>query len=252
MALPPARRQWLPTRYRYPIVVATVVPAVGLLTIWLFSLPSPARAEFAGILAIPLGAIGILLTLPPLLDPRGRANQDERSDQHERADRDEQADPPPPPLSPWPRARWIALAAIGIVAVLVASWYWFLVHKPHTRVTDQIALSAEAHRFQQGSTARLGIPGNPPIRHRLALTLRLDNPSGQGDCVVPAELAVMLVTDGRQVPQGHARSGEELRLNLGEVTNNAYVQVTLSVPDRTCVLRLRVTEAILYNTWLEA
>jgi hypothetical protein len=236
---PPARPRRLPTRYGYPIVVATAVPAVGLLTIWLFSLPSPDRAEWAGVFSFVLGAFGFLATLLQLHPPRNGG------------ERDGQPEPPPPP-PPWLRARWIALAAVGIVAVLVASWYWFLIHKPHTRVTDQITLSREAHRFQRGATARLGIPGSPPSRHRLSLTLRLDNPSGQGDCVVPAKLAVVLITDGRRLPQGTVRSGEELRLNLGEVAHSARVEVTLSVPERTCALRLQVEEAILYNTWLEA
>jgi hypothetical protein len=101
--------------------------------------------------------------------------------------------------------------------------------------------------MQNGRQATIQIPGTPPQRRHLSLIPTLTNPAKVGDCVMPAQLDIILMSDGRAGQSVSLRAGHEVRLDLTGVTHQAKVIVTLHVQDISCTVDLGVGEAILYN-----
>jgi hypothetical protein len=152
---------------------------------------------------------------------------------------------PQPPLR---RGRfWLTLLVAVALGLGSASTWWFVIHSPDLRITDDVTV-LDGQSMEDGSQATVEIPGRPPGRENLSITFTLANARSTGNCVVPATLEVRLLADDRwSNPPAIAHSGEEIRLPLSRVKDRAGVQVDLRVPDGSCLLHLKVSEAVLYN-----
>ncbi|MBB2911196.1 hypothetical protein FHS43_002461 [Streptosporangium becharense] len=156
------------------------------------------------------------------------------------------------PREPQPHVRgWRLSLALSIAIALslglgLATTWWFLFHKPDLRVTDLVGVSG-GRDMRDGNQAVLHVPGRPPARENLALTLTLVNQGPTGNCVLPAALDVVPVIDGGRGTPVETRSGREIRLPLTGAERQALLLVTLSVNDPACELTLDVSEAVLYN-----
>lgn len=218
---------------RAPLIFIAGGIATACLTVGLLAIGSKG-AEIATVLALPLGVIAILV---PLIY---------------KSPREEESPPDPPPPPEWPRGRWLILGTVVALAATFASVYWFFIHKRDLPVTDQVAVGGDGRDLHHNQTATLDIPGDPPERRHLALTLALINNAGTGDCVLPASLNIAVKADGQVLSTRDGRAGKELRLKLGEVARGAQILVTLSERDPACTVDLKVTEAVLYNEFWES
>ncbi|MFC9971187.1 hypothetical protein ACFVH6_09850 [Spirillospora sp. NPDC127200] len=194
-----------------------------LLAVWLLSLGAKGD-EIGGALSPTLGIIGIFA--PVIIDLISkRFNL---------------------PHVRLPSRKFLMFATAILLGVGLSATYWFWYHKDDVNITDRISVT-NGTRLRSGAAATLQIPRSPDREH-LSLTLALtSNRPEIGDCVVPATLRLKLTVDGRDWGDATVRSGQEVRLPLGEVERSAALTAAVSSPDPTCSVDLRVAEAVLFN-----
>lgn len=209
-------------------VIPTLVGASAL-TWWLFSKGSKG-SEISSILSPLLAIVSIASSLLMFL--------------YENTPKGDRSGVPPINLR-----RTLRLSALLAGIILGAGgpvFYWTVIHKQDSPVTDQVSVS-DGQGMHDGEQATIQIPGRPPQRDHLAIVLTLTNPAEVGDCVRPARLDITSVIDGRQRQLESVRPDQEIRLDLSEVTHSAAILVTLHTPDPACAVDLRVGQAVLYN-----
>ncbi|MGQ0773432.1 MAG: hypothetical protein ACT4NY_03285 [Pseudonocardiales bacterium] len=157
-----------------------------------------------------------------------------------------------PPGNPRRTSRLLVPLAAIVLGAGVPIYYWTEIHKPNSRVTDQMSVF-NGKAMHDGGQATITIPGRPPQHDHLAIVLTLTNHADVGDCVRPAKLDITPIIDSTPVIDGRpeqltsVRPGQEVRLDLSDVTRQAAVLVTLDTPDPSCRVELRVSQAVLYN-----
>jgi hypothetical protein len=93
----------------------------------------------------------------------------------------------------------------------------------------------------------LVVPGTPPGREKLSLTLSLTNPESTGNCVRPARIELIPLLDGEAYGPIMTRSGVEVQLPVHRATREAKIVLILHQPDSTCGVNVNVDRALLYN-----
>ncbi|MGH3939039.1 MAG: hypothetical protein ACRDTG_10480 [Pseudonocardiaceae bacterium] len=208
-----------------PTLVATFA-----LALWLLAKGSKGN-EISGALSLPMTivatAIGVLMFL------------------YQNTPKGDKSGAPPRSLR-----RTLRLAALltGIVMGTGGGvFYWTVIHKTDSPVTDQVSVT-DGQGMRDGGQATIQIPGQPPQRRYLAIVLTLTNPAEVGDCVAPAQLNITPVIDGQQQQPFSVRPGDEAKIDLTTVSHRASVLVTLHIPDQSlCRVDLGVSQAVLYN-----
>lgn len=208
--------------------------AVFLLAIWLLAKGSKG-VDISGALSLPVSLLSLLASLVfYILTERGKSNGERKASSAAKSHQGH-----------WARTLGMIATALilGIGAPVI---YWQVIHKPDLPVTDMVKLTG-GQAMADGSQARLDVPGAPPSRRNIAITLRLDNPAGLGDCIQPAQLKVIPVLDGSMRKPVNALSGSETRLSLNGATHAAAIDVILTEPDPACRVNLNVSAVVLYN-----
>ncbi|MFI6518137.1 hypothetical protein ACIBF1_21450 [Spirillospora sp. NPDC050679] len=150
-----------------------------------------------------------------------------------------------PPQVPRRPKTWVIIMACAVLAGAVLVIYWFKADKADVNVTGHAVVMNGAN-LQNGASAQVRLPPSDG-REWLALKLNVESLTQSGFCVAPAQLHVVAKADGVQKAQKAARAGEEIKLRLGQVEDQARLSVRLSVPDQQCRIRLGIDEAVFYN-----
>jgi hypothetical protein len=202
--------------------------AAFALAVWLLSLGSKGN-EIAENLGLPVSIVGILITVVVASKTEQQQPPDE-------------GDP-----APRRRSRWPLLLLAMLVGLSAAGTYWVLDERSTINVTSDMAVANRLPMRYPGQLI-LTVPGSPPQRDRIALTLSLSNPSLTGNCVGPARLVLTRSIDGvSQNPPTMARSGEEVELSLVGATKSATILVEFEIPDPMCSVVVSVERALLFN-----
>jgi hypothetical protein len=142
------------------------------------------------------------------------------------------------------RRHWIW--ALAVLVAIGGTWLgWDLSDRTNINVTADMA--APSNPVYRDGTIQLTVPGNPPVRDNLAITLQLRNPGATGNCVRPARLELTALVDGVSQKPTTVSSGEEAELSLAGVSRDAQILVTLKHPDSACPLVVTVQRALLFN-----
>lgn len=222
-------------------VAAFVVIGVVMVLIAIFfvSLGSKAGPVITGSVAAAAGFVGVLVAVGFGVYEYIRKGESERRERPER-------DPAEPT---WP-TKWAILVSVIVVVIVVVAVYWIIIHRPDKPITDRVALSPTGAGLRTGNAVRMAVPGNPPQRDNIALTLTVVNRDpAASNCVSPARLYIDSFVDGVRAkgPQVIARSAEQVKLPLTGATRTAQLRITLRERDPACVVDLHVTEATLFN-----
>jgi nucleoside phosphorylase len=141
----------------------------------------------------------------------------------------------------WP---W-AVGALTVVAALVITD--FVLRNRPVHLADQVTV-ANGTQLSTRQTATLTITDPGSWRQYLDLTIVLENRRQVGDCTNPAQLHLVVITDGHtrhKVPL--ARSNEPVTVDIGGVQRTVLVEVTVDIPDESCHVDLSVADAVLHN-----
>lgn len=199
--------------------------AVFALSVYLLSLGSKGN-QISETLSLPVALAGFLLSV--VLERRTSRPE------------------PGQPVQAQRRVRWLpVLITIGL-GLGAAGAYWVLGDRATINVTGEMAAPPVGPLFNQG-TLTLPVPGSPPKRSKLALTVSLTNPKATGNCVRPARLTLTPLVDDESRPPVTAQSGVEVELSLAGATHEAKILVELSEPDPECSVVVTVDRALLFN-----
>ncbi|WP_329007919.1 hypothetical protein OG271_19945 [Micromonospora rifamycinica] len=151
----------------------------------------------------------------------------------------------PPVRLRW-RRLWVALVA-AVLACACTVVVWRVSGRNNLNVTVDMTEALPAVAFGPGTELTLPVPGDPPRRRWLALTLVLENVQETGNCAGPAILTLQPTVDGVAAATVQVRSGKEAKLSLAGATRRAEVKVGVRRDDSECSYRLVVQQAVLFN-----
>ncbi|MEV4842471.1 hypothetical protein AB0K20_04515 [Micromonospora matsumotoense] len=144
------------------------------------------------------------------------------------------------------RRLWVAIVA-AVLACACTTVVWRVSGRNNVNVTVDMAAVVPATTFRPDTELTLPVPGDPPRRRRLALTLVLENTQETGNCAGPALLTLQPTIDGVAGAAVQVRSGKEALLSLSGATRKVDVKVGVKRDDAECLYRLDVQQAILFN-----
>lgn len=151
------------------------------------------------------------------------------------------------PFSVRRRRSWAAALIVAVSVCVGTVAVWRLTGRNNLNVTVDMASVAPAGTFGPGAELTLLVPGAPPQRRRLALTVAVENTGETGNCAGPAMLTLQPTIDGVAGAVVRARSGKEAVLSLRGATRHVDVRIGVERDDPECSYRLDVQQAILFN-----
>jgi hypothetical protein len=178
-------------------------------------------SQLAGALALPLSVVLAALPLLPAAKPSSK------------------------PL-PWRRYSLIGAAVAGLLglgAVGYAVWDNF----SDIEITFPGSGKPEDPPWTHGSQTLLPIPGTPPERNNMTITVHLRNVHETGDCENTAILGYTPVLDGQEKQPVTGAPGKAVTVPLHGVRREAAVKVALRYDkgNESCEVRLHIDKVVL-------
>ena len=148
---------------------------------------------------------------------------------------------------PWRRYSLIAavvLALVGTGAVGYAVW-------DNTRDIPVTFPGGQqdAPTWRHMSFTRLEVPGAPPARNRLTISVSLRNAQTTGDCEHTASLDFTPILDGREKSVITGVPGQSVIVPIDGAQRDAAVQLTLryDAGNDKCLVHLHIDKAVLHD-----
>jgi hypothetical protein len=178
-------------------------------------------SQLAGALALP---VSVMLAALPALPPARRTSR---------------------PL-PWRRYSLIGAgvaALLGLGAVGYAVWDNFR----DIEVSFPSDGKPDDPPWRDGSQTVLELPGTPPPRDNVTITVSLTNVHETGNCERTAELEFVPILDGRERQSVRGMPGEAVSVPLDGVQRDASVRLVLDYAsgNENCAVRLHLDRAVL-------
>ncbi|HEX7303796.1 hypothetical protein [Lentzea sp.] len=207
---PPERPAWRPA-LSFVLLAASLFPVVFL--------ELDEAGQIASAVALPLSVLLYVLPSVPSISARG---------------------------VPW--RRYSVVAAV-VVALLGAGGLAYAAWQQMKDIDFTAAIDDSGKTWTDGSEQVLTVPGTPPARRRVSLTVSLTNARKTGDCVHTAKVEFVPVVDGKEQPPVQKRSGEAADVPLADAVRKAEVKLVLhySPANSRCEVRLRIDKAVLHD-----
>ncbi|MGR6914303.1 hypothetical protein ACU635_08620 [[Actinomadura] parvosata] len=142
------------------------------------------------------------------------------------------------------------IAAASALALGAASYllYSIIAHPPDINVGPLDV--QDGNDMMEGTFAVIKVPDSAFERRFLTLRFTLQNPSGAGSCITPAEVDLIPIVD--RIPRGEhtalrKRPDEPVKLYLGHARKQVLIKAVLHEADLACRVNFAVTEAVLHN-----